>query len=333
MYYVKQDDFDSFKCMAGQCPRSCCIGWQIVIDDESLDIYENSKCDFKNRLQTGINFDEGIFLQSNKRCSMLNDIGLCDLQINCGEDMLCYTCKTYPRHVEEFEDVREFSLSLSCPKVAQMVIDRKTPISFVDYEDDEEDDFEEFDYMLYTKLVDARKKIFSIIQNRSHSLQWRMEKTLELAEKMQKCVDENRIYDMDLVIEEELEVDSHLNISDDFQILSKLEVLSDDWTSLLNTSSCTDFMPTKQEEIALEQILVLLIFTYFCGAVYDDEIYAKAALCVHSIRWIYMIYKSHVNNEDLKLLQEVVYRYAREVEHSDLNLDILEDFFIRRFNG
>ena len=33
-----------------------------------------------------------------------------------GESYLCDTCKMYPRRVEEYEGLREYSLSLSCPK-------------------------------------------------------------------------------------------------------------------------------------------------------------------------------------------------------------------------
>ena len=37
MIYRKQKDFDNFKCIADKCPKSCCIGWQIMIDEDSLD--------------------------------------------------------------------------------------------------------------------------------------------------------------------------------------------------------------------------------------------------------------------------------------------------------
>ena len=42
---------------------------------------------------------------------MLAESGLCDLQSNLGEEYLCDTCRLYPRHTEEFLDLREYSRS------------------------------------------------------------------------------------------------------------------------------------------------------------------------------------------------------------------------------
>ena len=36
--------------------------------------------------------------------------------------MFCKTCRQYPRHEEEYENVRELSLSLSCPEAARMIL-------------------------------------------------------------------------------------------------------------------------------------------------------------------------------------------------------------------
>ena len=27
------DYFENFHCLAGACPHSCCIGWEVVVDD------------------------------------------------------------------------------------------------------------------------------------------------------------------------------------------------------------------------------------------------------------------------------------------------------------
>ena len=41
MLITKPDFYDSFKCRAGECTDSCCIGWEIDIDDETMRKYEN----------------------------------------------------------------------------------------------------------------------------------------------------------------------------------------------------------------------------------------------------------------------------------------------------
>ena len=35
------DYFDQFACLAGDCPHSCCIGWEIDIDPDTADYYRS----------------------------------------------------------------------------------------------------------------------------------------------------------------------------------------------------------------------------------------------------------------------------------------------------
>lgn len=349
MQYISQDDYHLFKCIAGDCPKSCCVGWQIVIDEETLSKYKNYNGDFRGKLHHGIDFKEGIFLQNNRRCAMLNGENLCDIQLSAGEDHLCYTCTTFPRHVEEFEDVRELSLSLSCPEAARMAVQRVPAMSFIETESDQEDDFENFDYLLYTKLVDAREILFKIVQNRDIPFDKRMAMSLDFAGELQDCLSEDRLFDMDDVIdcwstEKKLNAYDEVEFAPyDIAALFDLERLEDNWGEILengkqfaDNNNMADVINqlTDEEKLASEQVLVLLIYTYFCGAVYDDWIYSKLALCVYSVQWIICLYKSQTNGFwDEEVLIRTVYSYAREIEHSDINLNALEDEFMNSYEN
>ena len=46
MRYLKPHFYDQFVCTAGDCPDTCCAGWQIVIDEDSLERYGNEKSEF-----------------------------------------------------------------------------------------------------------------------------------------------------------------------------------------------------------------------------------------------------------------------------------------------
>ena len=82
--------------------------------------------DFKKRLNKGINKKESCFKQRiNGRCIFLNKENLCDMQLSMGEEGLCKICSEYPRHIEEFENVRETTLSVSCPVVAADLLSNK----------------------------------------------------------------------------------------------------------------------------------------------------------------------------------------------------------------
>lgn len=196
MYYRKPHYYDKFSCTAEQCPDTCCAGWQIVIDENSLEKYSNVSGDFGIRLLNSINWREGIFEQYEKRCSFLNAENLCDIYKELGADALCDTCRLYPRHIEEFENLREFSLSLSCPVAAKMILQCQEPVRFLEEEDEKEEceeDFEDFDFLLFDCLLEVREKLFSIVQNRTIPIEKRMYCVLKIAKNLQTALDEGEL--------------------------------------------------------------------------------------------------------------------------------------------
>ncbi len=371
MRYVKPHYYDAFKCIADKCPDTCCAGWQIVIDEKSLEKYSKSKDEFSGRLKNSIDWKEGMFLQYHKRCAMLNEENLCDLVIAKGEGWLCKTCDQYPRHVEEFDGVREMSLSLSCPVVADMLLKSEEKVRYLIDEDDApeplEEEFSDFDFMLFTQLEDARNIMFSVVQNREICLDGRMSVLMEMATNLQECLDEGRVYDMQAVIEryaKDPEIptlpsdeERYEEIKKHFAVLFELELLREEWNGIVkNAEVCLyslgyekysdiagafykEYILEKGEkkwDIFLEQILMFFLYTYFCGAVYDECIYSKVALAVFSVCHIRELIMSCWWLGGKKITQEMcislAYRYAREVEHSDINLNLMEEWFMKNFD-
>lgn len=167
MLYTIPDYYHEFRCVAGKCEDTCCAGWQIVADEAALEKYKNETGVFAEHLKESINWEEGTFKQDkDKRCVFLNRSNLCDMYTALGEESLCRTCKLYPRHIEEFEDVREVTLSVSCTEVARILMNKKEPVHFLSYETDEEEEYGDFDPFLYSKLVDAREVLIDILQDR-----------------------------------------------------------------------------------------------------------------------------------------------------------------------
>lgn len=101
MRYLKPHFYDKFVCTAGDCPDTCCAGWQIMIDEDSLEKYKSVQGEFRKRLHNSINWEEECFCQNDRRCAFLNDENLCDLYKALGPDALCDTCRLYPRHTHE----------------------------------------------------------------------------------------------------------------------------------------------------------------------------------------------------------------------------------------
>ena len=93
MQYTIPDYYDDFSCIGGACPDTCCAGWQIVIDENSLEQYKSVEGPFGNRLKNEIDWKEKVFLQYQGDCCFLNEDKLCDIYAEIGKDKLCKTCR------------------------------------------------------------------------------------------------------------------------------------------------------------------------------------------------------------------------------------------------
>ena len=369
MQYCKPVYFDDFSCVAGACPDTCCAGWQIVIDEDSLEKYGEVEGSFGNRLRNSIDWMEGCFYQYDRRCAFLNEADLCDIYSELGPEALCDTCRLYPRHVEEYEGVREWSISLSCPIAARMLLTWQGEVPLLEYEDEEEedlDDFEDFDIMLYTQLVEARKLCLERLWEADFAGESYMTMVLSLCEEMQRCVEEGEYFRIEEVIadfrgrswNEMEEAESFSQKQELFKLIRGLERLRPEWDEVLSQIEEllysggeeaygehratfeeyleADRVRAAEYENVTKQLLFFFLYTYFCGAVYDDWIYSKGALCVESVRFIRELFLARWIAAGKKLTMEdyveLSYRYAREIEHSDENLNELEENFIKKSN-
>lgn len=370
MLYTIPDYYDDFTCIADACEDTCCAGWQIVIDKESLQKYKRIRGNFRKRMLRSVNWFGSTFRQDkDKRCAFLNENNLCDLYLAQGEDGFCKTCREYPRHTEEFEGVREITLSLSCPEVARIVMNRMEPVDFISREDDTEEEFDDFDPFLYSVLNDARNEMIRILQDRNCSVAERSVLVLGMAHDMQGRMNRRELFDCMSVIDKYgtgkalIYVREYLGREDVkekrtmlagrmFSHLYELELLRKEWGILLDETQNLlygdrdEYRHIKAEfeayqaanpavDIHLEQLLVYFLFTYFPGAVYDGEIYAKAQLAVYSVWMIWELWMARwFKNEktlDLEEKTELVYRFSREVEHSDLNLKTIEKIMEKKW--
>ena len=361
MQYTSPHYYKKFRCIAGACPDTCCAGWQIQIDPASLNKYRKIKGSLGNRLKNEINWKDGCFRQYNGRCAFLNDADLCDLYLEGGGGTFCRTCRTYPRHIEEFEGLREISLSLSCPTAAELILNGKEPVRFLHTEDQKEDiPYEDFDFFLFTKLEDARSIILRILQDRSHPIGLRTAVCLALAHDLQQRIDRNALFEADsllkrysapgvwswfgsrLTLLEQEEGRSERKRRTEnalFSIFDRLEVLRHDWNPYLDSARKTlknaPALPEEPErsfsglftDTMAEQLLVYFVFTYFCGAVYNGDAYGKMKFSFAGMFLIRELVRAEwLRDPDItsETILRTACRYAREVEHSDRNKFLME---------
>ena len=149
--------YKKFKCIANKCNHSCCIGWEIDIDDDTMDLYASLEGEFGQKIRDNIKGDIPHFvLKENDRCPFLNKEGLCDIILKLGDEAICDICYLHPRFSNFYEDFTETGLGLCCEEAVRIILTEKEKFSLELPFDLKKSDF-------FAK----RKEVFDILQNRN----------------------------------------------------------------------------------------------------------------------------------------------------------------------
>lgn len=354
------DYYKNFKCIASECTDTCCAGWEVDVDEKAQEYYKTVDGEFGKRLKENTIIDEdGIrfTLTKERRCCFLNDCNLCDLYTALGEEHLCDTCTDFPRFSEEFGDLKEKGISLSCPTAAELILNHEDVLTFEEDEVDEMISMNDIEYDLYVQLTAARTLAISIAQNRDKDIVWRMMAVLLMANDIQKYIFKGKYKKITKVLEHfsnEKWIDKQIikhgkkalkhvdgmdNIDHILTLFEGFEVVNADWPGMLakakqvnadvtnNDVDYRDYFATRT--IQYEQLLVYFLYRYFMKTVYDYDLIAKVKLAIVSIIVIRSVEKSEwmYHKKDLMLadLIEIAHLYSKEIEHSDENMDGIEN--------
>ncbi len=283
--------YRDFSCIAEKCRHSCCVGWEIDIDNETAEYYRAFPGEFGEKLRGGIDFEAGCFKLCEKdRCPFLNEKGLCEIIINAGEESLCQICTDHPRFRNFFGDRTEIGLGLCCEAAAKLIIDKKSKTELVLIDDDGEDDklFED-----EKELLKKRAQIFEILQNREEPVEHRTEKALAFCKAALPQKSEKEWVN----------------------IFLELERLDEEWTAVLNKIGCGDF-EHEVDPVAAEQLLCYFFFRHLSAAADDGLFPERAAFCVLS-------YKTVAAAAKYIGIYEAARLYSSEIEYSDENITAL----------
>lgn len=180
---------ERFRCIGSACEDSCCVGWGVSIDRAT---YEKYRAIPTGPLRTAIELhvlpvtgdsaeaDPGQFAKVQfsalQQCPFLTEERLCQIQSEHGEAYLSTTCSTYPRVVHWIDNLKDMTLSFSCPEAArQILLDEHlmAPISPADYQSIEEDSSVEASSPL-AHFWPIRAFVLDVIRNRSYPLWQRL---------------------------------------------------------------------------------------------------------------------------------------------------------------
>ena len=350
------DYYDDFKCIGGSCSDSCCIGWELDIDEESYEAYKKVEGSFGDRLRKSMvdgsdETDEcNTFRLNGNRCPFLNDENLCDIYINLGEKSLCKVCTEYPRFTVEYEKTREKSMALSCEVVGKLLFSREDKIKFLEKEIPDEVIFEE-SLPMFTGVIEyIRDRSIEILQDRSRDIYDRINNFLSFVSKAQEIINEGA-EDEDLItviadikVEEATSKKASLTsfLEEVCCLLGELYVLGNEWVQVysefktsLNEEVIKEFEKCRKNikmlDIWYENLMVYFVFRYFTKGVYDCDVISRAKfafLGFFTIRGLAALRYNKNLRFNLDDMIDVAKAYSKEVEHSEGNIAYLMEEFL-----
>lgn len=123
MIYEYPEDIENFACIAGDCPDTCCAGWEVDLDEDTCALYRETAGPFGDRLRAAIHEEDGYTffpLTEENRCPFLDKRGLCEIYRELGPTSLSVTCDEYPRYYLQVGDYEQIDMSLSCMEYARI---------------------------------------------------------------------------------------------------------------------------------------------------------------------------------------------------------------------
>ena len=297
MKIVKPTFYKNFKCIAGDCPDSCCQGWEVDADSDSLEYYKtlDNSLEIKKRIDSVLSkdeFDNTIFtLAPKKRCPFLNDVNLCDMHIAIGGEHTPYTCRTFPRFIYDFGGTREIGISFSCPVASDMMYNTES----FDFETEVNSDLptlNDIDAEKYFLLYKGRAEAYKIAKDKSKSIRERL----------------NDLLDLGVLLQEKLfPYDEGGDVIAFFDVFKNPELINPEWKEKVENFSLKQVSDTQSNE----NILMYFLYKYLMQAVYDDDALSKIKMAV-----IGVLINTYFGEDSW-----TIHLWSKETEHSQYNMD------------
>ncbi|MBE7024689.1 MAG: hypothetical protein E7408_01370 [Ruminococcaceae bacterium] len=280
--------YRDFACTAGKCQHSCCIGWEIDVDDTAYQRYREVGGEIGRRLQENIAVDgDGAhFIRgADRRCPFLNKENLCDIILEMGEEALCHICTDHPRYRNFFTGRIEMGLGLCCEAAADLILSRAEKPTFLLFSGDGEEELtpeEEQVLALRDRLLDMAYDITVPVEKRFEEIARRC--TVTLPEKSAKAWRD---------------------------FYGGLLILHDDWLKMLEGA---------RDAITLSETYAPRLFAYFLcrhfpGGLVDGQYRARLAFALHATRFILSLTGVPV--------REAARAYSEEIEYAEENMEAL----------
>lgn len=182
--------YKKFKCIAEKCRHSCCVSWEIGVDEETMNMYKESEGEIYDEIMSHIDTsDSTITLLSDGRCPFLDNSGLCRLICRMGEGGVSLICREHPRFYHSVMGRVEGGIGAVCEEACRIILTSDDYDCFDEYsrlaEAADETDFDSISHreyiysvlknrdLSYTEKINAIRERYSLPQFHTQKEEWR----------------------------------------------------------------------------------------------------------------------------------------------------------------
>lgn len=146
--------YEDFRCIADRCRHSCCVGWEIDVDGETLSRYNGLDSNFGREIRSHISDDGVIGLCENGRCPFLDGRGLCRIISSLGESCISVICREHPRFYHTAEGRTEGGIGAVCEEACRIILSSDDYNRFTEFERDIDTPYEtDFNTLVHREFI------------------------------------------------------------------------------------------------------------------------------------------------------------------------------------
>ena len=188
--------YETFSCIAGSCPDSCCHEWEVQVDAAAAARYRAMEGPLGDALREHLYDEDGeTYLRNvDNRCPMWRADGLCRIQAQEGHEALCTVCQQFPRLRHDYGDLLELGLELSCPEAARIILE--SPLSWVEKEIEGGEE-PEYDPEIFSILAESRPVALALLENTTYTVPERLRLLLMYGYHVQAAIDGAELSEFD----------------------------------------------------------------------------------------------------------------------------------------
>lgn len=314
------DYYPRFKCIADKCSDTCCQGWEICIDEDSLGRYRSVGGAIGQRLSENITIDgDGahFILAEDDRCPFLNSSNLCDLYIALGEKSLCGICTDHPRFRSFLSDRTEIGIGLCCEAVAEIILTEEKPVHIVPEADLPDDALEK-------AVLQIREMLFKLCESDEPFITLR--KCCALAIDAQDMLAESDFSGISELYEHFSGYSFAIEeISDEevISLLKAMESISPEWDEMLKRLENGEYKTDFSSENEMRRLAEYFIFRHFPESLSDGDIVSKACFAYFAVLAVKMFWGAYLYESSALTLRDRINGaklFSKGVEYSEINM-------------